>query len=278
MKRVIARAAKSMLNRIGLEVRRIKPESVPTYSNLDEERIIAEYLSRVAPKNRFCVDIAAGDGVKMSNTYRLFTEGFGGLAAEYDGEKFSKLAYTYRVLANVSLCKNKVTPVNVVTLLRAYGAPRDFDVLSLDVDGYDFYILASILRFFRPRLLCVEINEKIPPPLRFTVKWDPSYQWAEDHFYGQSLAQLYTLATKHRYALVKLHYNNAFLIPREIYKDRGLRPEEAYTVGYKDREDRKVKFPWNENMEMLLLCSPQEGVRFLNQFFAKYKGKYLLTM
>lgn len=209
MNAVLAKGIKRLTNALGIEIRRIKPGGIEKYSSLGEGRIIGEYLSRIKLENNYCVDIAAGDGVAMSNTYDLFQKGWSGLAVECDPQKFSKLAYTYRQLEKVYLSKCRVTPINVVDLLLSHEAPKQFAFLSLDLDGYDYYVLDRILASFRPRLLCVEINEKIPPPIRFTVKWSPSYVWGGDHFYGQSLAQLYTLCVKYRYALVRLHYNNA---------------------------------------------------------------------
>ena len=36
---------------------------------------------------------------------------------------------------------------------------------------------------YRPELICAEVNEKIPPPLKFSVRWDPNYRWSNDHFW-----------------------------------------------------------------------------------------------
>lgn len=60
-----------------------------------------------------------------------------------------------------------------------------------------------------------EINEDIPPPLRFVVKFDRDFQ-LRYHFYGYSIAALEDLCEKHNYGILTLEYNNAFLAPREI--------------------------------------------------------------
>jgi hypothetical protein len=274
----VKKSVKKISNRFGFEIRRVKPSLSSVYSNLGEETIIRAYLSQLKLSNRFCVDMAAGDGVSMSNTYALFKEGWVGLAVELDSEKFSKLAYTYRPCKNVYLSKCKVTPLNVVELLRSYETPEDFAFLSLDLDGYDYFVLRSLLKAYRPRLLCVEINEKIPPPLKFTVKWNPGYEWSGDHFYGQSLSQLFVLCQLHHYALVRLHYNNAFLIPIEISSVRSLNPAEAYKNGYVDQPDRREKFPWNRDVDCALEMSPKEAYHFFRKYLEKYEGKYILKV
>jgi len=152
------------------------------FSNLDEQLLISKYIDALKLQSRYCVDIAASDGVSMSNTYALFRDGWEGLAVEYDAEKFSKLSRAYRKFSDAILENRKVTPLNIISLLEDNEVPEKFGFLSLDIGGYDYFVLEQILGKFRPTLICTEINEKIPPPLKFTVKWDPKYTWNEDHF------------------------------------------------------------------------------------------------
>lgn len=239
--------------------------------------VIEKYQTVKFPEIGYCVDIAASDGTSMSNTYTLFTRGWSGLAVEYDANKFASLATRYRVFPEVHLCKCKVTPLNIVSLLTANEVPRDFDFLSLDIDGYDYYMLEQLLMQYRPRLICAEINEKIPPPLKFTVKYDPLYEWNVDHFYGQSISSLHSLVSSYEYSLVDLHYNNAFLIPSELCSKRSLTPEEAYCQGYKDKTDRKEKWSWNADMEEALHMKPEDALDFISRYFEKYKGKFEIS-
>jgi len=66
------------------------------------------------------------------------------------------------------------------------------------------------LSSFRPRLIVTEINEKIPPPIRFVVKYDPAFK-LRHHFYGYSIAALGDLCARHDYGILRLEYNNAFI-------------------------------------------------------------------
>jgi hypothetical protein len=122
------------------------------------------------------------------------------------------------------------------------------------------------------------VNEKIPPPLKFTVNWDENYVYTGDHFYGQSICQLHLLCQQYNYDLVELHYNNAFLIPTELNSLPALTPEDAYRQGYVERGDRQEKFPWNADMEDLLHLSPDKARDRINTFFAQYQGQFTCTM
>jgi len=266
---------------VGYELFQIDPlkkfDHGSTFSNFDEQEILHKYLEEIDCKH-FCVDLGAGDGVTTSNTLSLFRDGWEGVAVECDRHQFSKIAHVYAGFANVKLIKAKLSPNNVLPLLQGCQVPKDIGFLNLDIDGYDYFVLEKIFELFRPSLACVEINEKIPPPLKFTVKWNPDHLYKGGHFFGQSIAQLYQLCLSSGYDLVELHYNNAFLIPKEISPYRPLTPEEAYRKGYLNQPDRKQKFPYNDVCEELLHIPPKEALKFVKIFYAEYEGRFICEL
>jgi hypothetical protein len=249
------------------------------FSNFDEERIIGRFVAELLPAaaTRTAVDIGAGDGIKGSNTYALFRAGWRGLGVEGDERRARRLAHAYRDLEGVAALRARVTPANVRGLLEAHGVRPGFDLLSLDIDSYDYWVLDRLLGEFRPRLVVTEINEKIPPPIRFVVRFDPDFQ-LQHHFFGYSIASLEDLCARHRYALIALEYNNAFLAPLETDGVRPLDFAEAYRRGYLERADRRERFHRNLDMEALHSLPPEEGVEFIRRFFARHEGKYDLGL
>jgi hypothetical protein len=57
-----------------------------------------------------------------------------------------------------------------------------------------------------------------------------------------------------------------------------LSPDEAYCAGYRDRPDRLIRFPWNEDMDPLLDLTPSEAVDAINSRFVAYRGEYLCEL
>lgn len=256
---------------------RIRRDHATDHSALGEEVVALRLLRRLGIDTGAAVDCAACDGVTKSNTLALYETGWSGLAVEGNPQRFERLAGAYARLQRVALARFWVTPDNVCDLLAAARIEREFEFLNLDLDSYDHFVLDAILQRFRPRLVCAEINEKIPPPVKFTVTYDPDHVWQEDHFYGQSIAKLHELAQRHEYALVQLHYNNAFLVPAEAGLP-GLTPEDAYRDGYLAKEDRLRVFPWNADMERLHGLAVDEQLAFLREKFAAYDGRYELDV
>ena len=124
--------------------------------------------------------------------------------------------------------------------------------------------------------MVTEINENIPPPLRFVVKFDPDFQ-LRHHFYGYSIAALEDLCQQHNYGILELEYNNAFLAPRELRGAQFRDAASVYREGYLDRPERRERFASNIDMEPLYSLSPGEGIQFLREFYASDEGNYYLA-
>ncbi|HZE63398.1 MAG TPA: hypothetical protein VE056_05930 [Pyrinomonadaceae bacterium] len=247
------------------------------FSRSDEQQILKQYIDELVPKDRprTVVDIGAGNGVRWSNSYALVLEGWNALGIEADPQKYELLTQVYRRFPNAKACNRRVQPDTINSLLESLDIDKDFSVLCLDIDGNDYWLLDAILSSFRPRLIVTEINEKIPPPIRFVVKYDPAFK-LRHHFYGYSIAALGDLCARHDYGILRLEYNNAFIGPRELAGDRFIDATMAYEQGYRNGADRKKRFWPNFDMDVLLSMSPEDGVKFLRQFYAKDEGNYFL--
>ncbi len=122
----------------------------------------------------------------------------------------------------------------------------------------------------------MEINEKYPPPMLFNLPYSPSYRYNGDGCSGQSLCTLDALRARHDYALVELDYINAFLVPRECGLPT-ISPEQAYRAGYADRPDRKRRFPWNADYELLQGMPADEAVRWVEHSFREHQGSFFCS-
>jgi hypothetical protein len=231
---------------------------------------------------KFCVDIAASNGVEMSSTLQFFRAGWGGVAIEYDREKFSQLAFCYQSFPSVTLICEKVTPSNVVDILKVSQTPKDFGVLNLDIDSYDLDVLLALFQGgYRPQVISMEINEKIPPRVYFNVSYSTSHIWSGDHFYGCSLTAASKNIRPFGYILVNLQYNNAIYVYEDSIASESnnfvdLSDLEAYELGYRFAVNRREMFPWNEEMEFLLDISPERAVDEIRLVFAKYANSFEL--
>lgn len=177
----------------------------------NEHLVISNALLSINLESAACffVDIGSGDGVDMSNTFLLAEQGAAGIAFEFNPSKFAMMSVSYRALPSVQLARVPVTPLNVVPLLEGLGCPSEPTLLNLDIDSYDYDVLAVILKKYRFRFLCLEINPIFPLEIEFKVNF-PAPEWSGgDYFQGMSLSILIPLLNENGYQIC--HIDRAFV-------------------------------------------------------------------
>lgn len=248
-----------------------------------EEFKLHNLVERVGLTKGLAVDIAASDGVTQSCTLGFYRDQhWGGLAVECDPEKFTKLAWAYEAFPAVKLAQTFVTPLNVVELLKAFSIPKDFELLNLDIDSYDRPVMQALLDAgFRPKVITMEVNEKLPPPLYFAVNYAPDHGYSGGHFYGCSAEAAAATVRPRGYILESILGNNAFFVQKGLAKKAGMVDRdvaEAYRDGYLEFPDRAKVFYYNHDVDAALSMAPKEALAFFKNYFAKYKGRYELRM
>jgi hypothetical protein len=150
----------------------------------------------------------------------------------------------------------------VGALLRAFDVSDDFAFLNLDIDSFELAVADAMIREgYRPRVISMEINERIPPPVSsFAVSCDPAFVWGEDAFYGCSISAAVECLTSHDDRLIRVEYNNAVFVRHD--RLGGLRaadPAEAYRDRYAAPPDRPTLFPWQRDYADWLTLPPSCG-------------------
>ena len=249
------------------------------YSHNNEQDYIDSILKRLDLNNTY-VDIGASDGIEMSNTLFLAQRGWNGLCVEYNSSKYASLVNNYKQFTKIKFSNEKVTPFSVCEILRKTDNPKKFDVLNLDIDGYDYFVLEALLKGeYRPTLICAEINEKIPPPIKFTVLYDDAYSWTDAPFFGQSIEQVQMLCTTYDYSILNVEYNNVFLIDNKVdHKLSTMSSKEAWTQGYFNKPDRTTRFSFNNGFEPIYSMTPEDAINFINRAYGRHVGRYSISL
>lgn len=137
------------------------------FSQNGEDGIIARIIEVVGPGNKLCCEFGAWDGIYLSNVRSLILDGWSALFIEGDPEKFRELEANYAGLPNVKpICAFVDTGDNSLDrlLARAGFADRRLDVLSIDIDGLDYELFATLDRLpALPRLVVVEVHPEHGP-------------------------------------------------------------------------------------------------------------------
>jgi hypothetical protein len=194
-----------------------------------EDGVIDTIFKMIGTTTKAFVEIGVGTGLE-NNTHRLVSTGWHG--AWFDIEK------AHHVPLSVVFKQAKVSPDNVAELL--YCVPRDLDLLSIDIDGHDYWVWKAILHM--PRVVVIEYNGYLPPPISQTIPYDVNYKWKQTTYFGASLCALHKLAISKGYALVYCNHVNAFFVQAALAGGAALTPEQAFKPGKmnRPRDSRKM--------------------------------------
>ena len=239
----------------------------------DEDIFIDKYFHSLDFLPKTFVDIGAGDGIDMSNTFRLAHRGLVGISIEGNPVRFAQLSLTYEKFPNVQLVRKYVSSSSVSDLITSSGLPKNFDVLNLDIDSFDYHVLESLLGFFEPKLMVIEWNRSFPPNIFFTVNNDPTIRWDSQSalFQGASLLAFYELLTNFNYKIVAVQGAAIFASPVDS--------SPAYpSLTAEDAWSQYLKGPgkWiNTNLDYLEL-NKEDLVKKINSEMIAFSGKYQL--
>ena len=169
----------------------------------------------------------------------------------------------------------KITPDNVVSTLDEFDTPKNFLALNLDIDSYDLFVLINLLKEFQPKIIISEINEKIPPPINFSVKYDDTWKWQVNHFYGYSISCLNLVLKHFNYHVHKLTFANIILL-KGNEEDKIQDLTQFYKEGYVNAKGRKDFFTWNTNVEHWQDLKPDILEKEIKEFFKKYENNLVI--
>jgi hypothetical protein len=181
------------------------------YSQNGEDGLIEALFQRIGVTNRFFVEIGASDGSENCTRY-LAQSGWQGVWMEADASK-AGIARTV-VDDRVRVVQATVRRDNVVALLSEASVPERPDLLVLDIDGNDWWVLDSLLHSFQPRVLVVEYNGSFHPGQSWVRRYRPNLYWDGTFRHGASLSAMNDLAVASGLTLVGCDSNgvNAFFV------------------------------------------------------------------
>ena len=220
------------------------------YSEFEEDGILLYIFSLVPPINRTCVEICAGNGRECNTANLIINHGWWGHL--FDGNErnvkageafFSKHKDTR--LYPPRYTKAWITAENVNELIVRSGVEGPVDLLSLDIDGMDYWVWKAI-DVIEPQVVLCETHNPIPPEKALTVPYDPGFIYETEDFRGASLAAMCKLGKEKGYRLIGTHRFgfNAFFLRNGVGEE--FFPEVDVASCVQDpysRQARKERWP-----------------------------------
>lgn len=194
----------------GFKVRNINLFDRKVYSQNGEDGILQLIFHKIGVTNRYFVEFGVGSGIERNTRYLQEKQGWKGLMMDAMENN-----------ANRTIKKEFITAENINGLFKKYRVPRDFDLVSIDIDFNDYWVWKAI-EGYSPRVVVIEYNSSIPPDESKVVRYDAYRKWNGSSYHGASLLALVKLGRQKGYSLVGCDKTgmNAFFVKNELIKGR----------------------------------------------------------
>ena len=133
------------------------------HSQHGEFPILLDIFQKINKNTGFAVEFGAANGVWYSNIRNFIELGWNSLQMDGNPEREGKSDITTDVK------KEFITSENINLLFKKYNVPDEFELLSIDIDGNDYWIWKNLNYF--PDVVIIEYNSNIPHGVSVSLKY-----------------------------------------------------------------------------------------------------------
>lgn len=233
------------------------------YSDGDEDGILLYLFALVGSGGRRLIDIGAASYSSSNTANLLLHHRWTGLLIEGnpDAVASARAFYDAASFGGVQVVNSFVTSENVNDILREHGVTGEVDLLSIDIDGMDYWVWRST-SVISPRVVVIEFQDILGRERAVTVPYSPSFRLRNypvnahsNDYVGASLSAMIKLGREKGYRLVgtnRLGYNAIFVrndLGTDIFDEVDAsdclnHPWNEY--GMRERYPRVAHMPWVE--------------------------------
>lgn len=237
----------------------IRNAEFKVYSKYGNDGLLLYIFSKIGVTNRAFVEIGVEDGRECNTASLSLNFGWQGMMIDADEDSLKKARSFYQERLGDRAPKVKivhcfVTAENINQLILENGIRGEIDLLSIDIDGNDYWIWKAISAI-NPRVVVMEYNASFGSDKSLTMKYEPNFDVgkARSIGYGASLAALKKLANTKGYIFVgcESHGIDAFFVRKDIAQGKfvELETQEAWyphsqrskNMGSTEKQFEKIK-------------------------------------
>jgi hypothetical protein len=220
-------------------VERLQNREFKVFSQNGEDGLLAYIFSEIGTTNRRFVEFGVEDGRECNCANLAIHFGWSGLMLEANPADVHRARVFYGRLRGedgprVAVEECLVTIENINEAIAAGRVTGEIDLLSIDIDGNDYWIWEAI-DVVSARVVVIEYNASFGRR-SISIAYDPGFVRFKAHrsgwYHGASLAALTKLSDRKGYDLIGTDSFgvNAFFVRRDVPKGRleALEADEAY--------------------------------------------------
>lgn len=192
------------------------------FSQWGEDGILQHLLHYVPISQKVFVEFGVENYTECNTRFLLMNGNWAGLvidgsAKNIDHIRHDEIYWRYNLKAVCAF----ITRENINDLIRQNGIAGEIGLLSIDIDGNDYWVWEAI-DVVDPIVVVIEYNSRFGSERAVTVPYDPAFARTTAHhsniYYGASLAALCLLANRKGYSFVGCNTAgvNAFFVRQDL--------------------------------------------------------------
>ena len=229
------------------------------YSQFGEDGIILFLINNIPIKNKIFIEFGVENYLESNTRFLLKRSDWQGLVL--DGSK-ENINY---IRNDEIMWKHNITPLqafidkdNINNIISSYTTEADIGLLSIDIDGNDYWVWESI-NVIHPRVVVCEYNNLFGGDLSLTIPYNPTFSRSQSHYsnlyFGASISALVDLAIKKGYFYVGSNSagNNAFFIRNDLMNQALLKLSNVafFQSNIRESRDENGKLNYLNRIEQL---------------------------
>ncbi|ACK67325.1 conserved hypothetical protein [Rippkaea orientalis PCC 8801] len=233
------------------------------FSQWGEDGIIQYLVNTVEINHKTFVEFGVEDYTECNTKFLLINNNWTGLVIDSDSDcieriKKNKIYWSY----NLKAIEAFVTQDNINSILQTNGFKGDIGLLSIDIDGNDYWIWKAIT-VINPIIVIIEYNYRFDSSIAVTIPYHENFDRQKAHhsmiYFGASLKALCLLGKEKGYDFIGCCSSgvNAFFIRQDKRPNylKILTPEEGYVMGkfceFRDEQGSLKKMTPHQEKEFL---------------------------
>lgn len=245
----------------------LKDNEFRVFSQWGEDGILQMLLRHIEIPNKIFIEFGVENYIESNTRFLLVKENWAGLVIDGSTENISYIKKdSIYWQHNLKAVQAFIDKDNINKLIAENGIKGEIGILSIDIDGNDYWIWQSI-NVINPAIVVTEYNFIFGKDKSVTIPYNDKFVRTQAHhssiYYGASLKALYLLAQKKGYAFVGCNTagNNAFFVRKDLMPDciKELSLEEGYVAGqFRESRDQdgNLNFLSLQEKQQLLASLP----------------------
>lgn len=229
------------------EIKDIQEAEFKVFSQWGDDGIIQLLINKVKIEKKVFIEFGVENYQESNTRFLLQNNNWSGFVLDGSDENINFIKKSNFYWKYDLKCKSAfITKDNINDLIRESGIVGEIGILSIDIDGNDFWVWKNI-DIVNPDIVIIEYNSVFGKERSITVPYDPGFIRSEAHYSnlyaGCSLSALFRLGKEKGYAFVGSNSagNNAYFVKEEKAQNlKVLSVTEGY-VSSKFRESRNAK-------------------------------------